>query len=204
MDLNLLWFVLLGVLLAGYAILDGFDLGVGILHRRAKGDHQRRHLAQLDRADLGRQRGVAGHLRRCALRGLSGSVRHRVLGLLRGLHGLAPALILRAVSIEFRSKVKSTRWRAVWDHGFWAGSLLASFLFGVAVGAAMKGVPLNERGIFAGRFLDQLSPYALVVGVMAVAIFTDAWRNLPVPQDRGRPPGAGVALGVERVLASSW
>jgi len=82
------------------------------------------------------------------------------------------ALIFRAVSIEFRSKLQSPIWRSIWDHAFFASSLLASFLFGVAVGAAMDGVPLNERGVFAGNFLDQLSPYALLVGVMTVAMFT--------------------------------
>jgi cytochrome d ubiquinol oxidase subunit II len=82
------------------------------------------------------------------------------------------ALIFRAISIEFRSKIDSRAWRRCWDTGFFASSLLASLLFGVAVGAAMNGVPLNERGVFVGRFLDQITPYSLMVGVMTAAMFT--------------------------------
>ena len=56
------------------------------------------------------------------------------------------ALIFRAVSMEFRSKVESPRWRRFWDWSFFGGSALATLLFGVAVGNAMLGIPLDERG----------------------------------------------------------
>src|SRR6476660_6209379 len=82
------------------------------------------------------------------------------------------ALILRAVSIEFRGKIHSPAWRHFWDYGFFTSSLLASLLFGVAVGDAMIGIPLNERGIYAGTFFDQLGVYPLAVGVMTAAMFT--------------------------------
>lgn len=82
------------------------------------------------------------------------------------------ALILRAVSIDFRSKIQSNAWRRFWDYGFFVSSLMAAQLFGTAVGAAMNGIPLNDRGVFAGRFLDQLGIYPLAVGVMTVAMFT--------------------------------
>ena len=82
------------------------------------------------------------------------------------------ALIGRAVSIEFRGKLAWGVWRKYWDFSFFASSLLAALLFGVAVGAAMVGVPLNERGVFVGRFLDQVGFYPLLVGVMTVAMFT--------------------------------
>jgi cytochrome d ubiquinol oxidase subunit II len=49
---------------------------------------------------------------------------------------------------------------------------MASFVYGVAVGAAMNGIPLNQRGVFVGRFVDQLTPYSLLVGLMTVAMFT--------------------------------
>ena len=55
MDLHVIWFLLLGTLLAGYAVLDGFDFGVGILHPLARTDHERRLVSQLDRPDLGWQ-----------------------------------------------------------------------------------------------------------------------------------------------------
>jgi len=81
------------------------------------------------------------------------------------------ALIFRAVSIEFRSKIGSGAWRKFWDYGFFASSLLASLLFGVAVGNGMVGIPLDERGVFIGGFLDLLSPYAVLIGLLTVSMF---------------------------------
>ena len=80
------------------------------------------------------------------------------------------ALIFRAASIEFRSKVTSPAWRQIWDMSFFGSSLLATFLFGVSVGDAMVGFPLNER-VFTGTALDMLKPYPLLVGVLAVTMF---------------------------------
>jgi cytochrome d ubiquinol oxidase subunit II len=81
------------------------------------------------------------------------------------------ALILRAVSMEFRSKLSPKTWRRFWDYAFFLGSTLAAFLFGVAVGNAMIGIPLNELGDFTGTLRDQLNPYSLLVGVFVVSIF---------------------------------
>lgn len=80
-------------------------------------------------------------------------------------------LILRAVSIEFRSKVESPVWRNVWDWGFWLGSLLPALLYGVAVGNVVRGVSLNARFDFAGTFFDLLNPYALAVGLLGLTMF---------------------------------
>ena len=81
------------------------------------------------------------------------------------------ALIFRAVSIEFRSKMKSAGWRRAWDTAFFASSFLASLLFGVAVGNGMVGIPLDNRGVFIGSFFDLLNPYALLAGLVTVAMF---------------------------------
>src|SRR5690606_21433662 len=80
------------------------------------------------------------------------------------------ALIFRAVSIEFRSKRSGRIWRQAWDVGFFGSSLLASLLFGVAVGSAMVGVPLEERGVFSGGLPKIISIYSAVVGLMTVAM----------------------------------
>ncbi|MEM6692031.1 MAG: cytochrome d ubiquinol oxidase subunit II, partial [Planctomycetota bacterium] len=81
------------------------------------------------------------------------------------------ALILRAVSLEFRSKVYSAGWRKVWDLLFFAGSTLATMLFGVAVGNLLIGISLDQNHEFSGALIDLLNPYSLVVGVLAVAAF---------------------------------
>jgi cytochrome d ubiquinol oxidase subunit II len=73
--------------------------------------------------------------------------------------------------MEFRSKVASDRWRRFWDFSFFGGSSVATLLFGVAVGNAMLGVPLDALGNFTGGLRDQLNPYAILVGLMTVALF---------------------------------
>src|ERR1700761_971053 len=130
MDLNTTWFILLGVLLAGYAILDGFDLGVGILHPLAKGDHERRiFINAIGPIWDGNEVWLVtfGGALFAAFPEAYATV---FSGFYVAFMILLSALILRAVSIEFRSKVSSRAWRAVWDMGFSLSSLTASFLFG--------------------------------------------------------------------------
>ena len=81
------------------------------------------------------------------------------------------ALIARAVSLDFRSKIHSAAWRQTWDVVFCVSSTAATLLFGVGVGNAMMGVPLDSRGIYAAGFLHLLRPYPLTVGLLAVAMF---------------------------------
>jgi len=171
MDLNILWFILLGILLAGYAILDGFDLGVGMLQPVAKSEEERRIvLNSIGPIWDGNEVWLVtfGGAMFAAFPETYATV---FSGFYIAFMLVLFALILRAVSIEFRSKLESRVWRRFWDTGFFLSSLLASLLFGVAVGAAMNGVPLNERGIFVGRFIDQITLYSLLVGLMTVAMF---------------------------------
>ena len=171
MDLHVVWFILLGVLLAGYAVLDGFDLGVGILHLLGRTDLDRRHIINAI--------GPIWDGNEVWLITFGGAlfaafpIAYATVfsGFYTPFMALLFALIFRAVSIEFRSKMSSEHWRHAWDIGFFGSSLLASFLFGVAVGNSMVGVPLNEHGVFTGSTLDLLSPYALMAGVTVVAMF---------------------------------
>jgi len=75
------------------------------------------------------------------------------------------------VAIEFRSKQPMRWWRKLWDGGFSLGSILSSFLIGVAMGNIAWGIPLDARGEFAGNFWSLLHPYALLLGVTTVALF---------------------------------
>jgi cytochrome d ubiquinol oxidase subunit II len=81
------------------------------------------------------------------------------------------ALIFRAVSIEFRSKKEGRVWRGFWDVSFCAASALVAFLFGVAVGNAMQGMPIGPDKEYQGAFVDLLRPYPILVGLFVVAIF---------------------------------
>jgi cytochrome d ubiquinol oxidase subunit II len=171
MDLNLIWFVLLGVLLAGYAVLDGFDLGVGMLHLLARGDDERRtFIATIGPVWDGNEvwlvtfgGALFAAFPEAYATIFSGFYIVFMLVLL--------ALIARAVSLDFRSKVKSAVWRKSWDVVFCISSSLATLLFGVGVGNAMIGVPLSERGIYQGGFFNLLNPYAIAVGLLAVTMF---------------------------------
>jgi cytochrome bd ubiquinol oxidase subunit II len=171
MDLNTLWFCLLGVLLAGYAVLDGFDLGVGMLHLTTRDDHERRiFMNSIGPIWDGNEVWLVtfGGALFAAFPEVYATA---FSGFYLAFMLLLFALILRAVSIEFRSKVERKGWRNLWDFTFFLGSGLATFLFGVAVGNAIGGLPIGADKEFAGTILDLLRPYPLLVGVFAVSLF---------------------------------
>ncbi len=171
LDLNTIWFVLVGVLFTGYAMLDGFDLGVGALHLFTKKDEERRTMLNAigpvwDGNEVWLVTG--GGALFAAFPNVYASV---FSGFYLALMLLLAALIFRGVAIEFRSKQPMRWWRQMWDVGFSLGSILAAWLIGVALGNIAWGVPVDERGEFAGTFLGQLSPYPLLVGVTTLAVF---------------------------------
>ncbi|HWQ92731.1 MAG TPA: cytochrome d ubiquinol oxidase subunit II [Clostridia bacterium] len=171
MDLNLFWFILLGILLAGYAILDGFDLGVGILHPFVRKDEDRRVLMNsIGPLWDGNEVWLVtfGGAMFAAFPEVYATV---FSGFYTPFMALLFALIFRAVSMEFRSKRKERVWRNFWDGSFCFGSTLATFLFGVAVGNAMQGMPIGADKEFQGSTLDLIKPYPLLVGCLAVATF---------------------------------
>ena len=170
--LNVIWFGLLGVLLAGYAILDGFDLGVGMMHLFvARGDRERRvTLNSIGPIWDGNEVWLVtfGGAMFAAFPEAYATI---FSGFYSAFMLLLFALIFRAVSIEFRSKIRSAFWRGAWDAGFTSGSFVAAFLFGVAVGNLMRGVPISPAGEYDGSLTAQLNPYSLLVGALTVTLF---------------------------------
>src|SRR4051812_48248702 len=171
MDLNLFWFFVMGVLLAGYAVLDGFDLGVGTLHLLARGDHERR-LSMNAIGPLWDGNAVwlvtfGGAL----FAAFPEAYATAFSGFYLPFMVLLFALIFRAVSMEFRSKQESRTWRQSWDVAFFLASTTATFLFGVAVGNAMMGMPVGADREFKGSVLDLVHWYPLLTGVFAVSLF---------------------------------
>jgi cytochrome d ubiquinol oxidase subunit II len=172
-----IWFLLLGVLLIGYAILDGFDLGVGIMHLTAKGDRDRRiYMNSIGPLWDGNEVWLVtfGGALFAAFPHAYATV---FSGFYLALMLVLLCLIFRAVSLEFRSKTKSALWRRVWDWGFFASSFGAALLFGVAVGNSLVGMPIQADMGFGdlGAFellLYQLSqPFGYLVGLMTVVMF---------------------------------
>ncbi|MHB9006511.1 MAG: cytochrome d ubiquinol oxidase subunit II [Limisphaerales bacterium] len=167
LDLPTVWFVLIGVLFTGYAMLDGFDLGVGALHLFTRTDEERRLMLNSigpvwDGNEVWLVTGGG------ALFAAFPMVYATVFsGFYLAFMLLLVALIFRAVAIEFRSKQPMRWWRQMWDVGFAVGSVLSSFL----MGNIAWGVPLDERHEMVGSFLGLLHPYALLMGLTTVALF---------------------------------
>lgn len=171
LDLNTTWFLLVGVLFIGYAVLDGFDLGVGALHLFTKTDTDRRTFINAigpvwDGNEVWLVTGGG------ALFAAFPHVYATVFsGFYLALILLLFALIFRAVAIEFRSKLPMLWWRRMWDWSFFVGSTLSALLIGVAMGNLAWGIPLRADGEFAGNFLTLLKPYPLLTGITTVALF---------------------------------
>jgi cytochrome d ubiquinol oxidase subunit II len=167
-----IWYLLIGVLITGYAILDGFDLGVGALSPFvARNDRERRLLLNAigpfwDGNEVWLLTGGG------ALFAAFPYVYATVFsGFYLALMLVLFALIVRAVSFEFRSKVESKSWRRIWDGVFFVSSFLPALLTGVAVGNVVRGVPLDAQMEFAGTFFTLLNPFSLLVGLTGLAMF---------------------------------
>src|SRR5512139_3303405 len=151
-DLNTIWFGLIGVLLTGYAILDGFDLGVGALHLlTTKDEHRRLMINAIGPVWDGNEVWLVtgGGALFAAFPDVYATV---FSGFYMAFVLLLVALIFRAVAIEFRSKQPMRWWRQMWDVSFTVASVLSSLLIGVAMGNIAWGVRLDARHEFAGDF----------------------------------------------------
>ena len=171
LDLHTTWFLLVGALLAGYAVLDGFDLGVGALHLFTRKDEHRRILLNSigpvwDGNEVWLVTG--GGALFAAFPVVYASV---FSGFYLAMILLLFALIFRAVAIEFRSKQPGARWRSAWDLSFSVASIAASVLMGIALGNVIWGIPLDAAGNFTGSFLSLLHPFALLTGATTLALF---------------------------------
>ncbi len=171
LDLNSIWFILVGVLFSGYAVLDGFDLGVGALHLFTRGDTHRRLMINAigpvwDGNEVWLVTGGGALFAAFPI-----VYATAFSGFYIALMLLLFALIFRAVAIEFRSKKPEYAWRQTWDVSFSISSILSALLIGVALGNIAKGVPLDVSGEYAGSFFGLLHPYPVLVGVTTVALF---------------------------------
>ncbi|NJD29057.1 MAG: cytochrome d ubiquinol oxidase subunit II [Chloroflexi bacterium] len=187
MDLPTVWFVLIGVLIAGYVVLDGFDLGAGILHLFvARTDRERRTvLNSIGPVWDGNEVWLlpAGGALFAAFPIVYATV---FSGFYLALIVLLLALIIRAVSLEFRSREASPAWRRAWDTAFAISSFLPALLLGVAIGNVVRGLPMEASGDYTGGLLGLLNPFSLTVGLLSVALLTahgGAWLAIKTTGD---------------------
>lgn len=172
MSLADLWFVLFVAIIAAYLVLDGFDLGVGILHPfAARNDEERRVVLNSigpiwDGNEVWLV--VGGGVLFAAFPVVYAAL---FSGFYWALMLVLMGLILRTVAIEFRSKREGARWRGLWDTVFSVSSFALALLLGVAFGNVISGVPLGKNGnVHIGSLLDVLHPFAVFLGLTTVAM----------------------------------
>lgn len=173
--LRLIWWVLIGVLLIGFALSDGFDLGVtAMLPFIARSDAERRLVINSVSATWeGNQvwfilGGGAIFAAWPFVYAVSFS------GLYPAMFLVLAALILRPVAFKYRSKRPEPRWRSRWDWALFTAGLVPALVFGVAVGNVLIGLPFrfddDLRSFYEGSLLALFSPFAFLCGLLSVAM----------------------------------
>jgi len=215
--LRLLWWAVLGVLLIGVAVMDGFDLGAALL------------LPIVGRSDMDRRVilnsvGPVWEGNQVWLILGAGAVfaawpplyAVAFSGFYLAMLLLLVALILRPVGFAFRSRVADARWRNVWDGGLVAGGLVASLVFGVAFGNALLGVPFRFddtlRMTYEGDLFGLFRPFAILCGLISVvmiAMHGAVYLAVKTGGDiqrraRGVAVVTAIALAALFVLAGLW
>ncbi|MGV3484339.1 MAG: cytochrome d ubiquinol oxidase subunit II [Planctomycetaceae bacterium] len=167
-----IWFVLLGILLVGYTILDGFDFGVGMLHPWVARNDTDRRLVMNSIGPLWDGNEVWLVTFGGALFAAFPVAYATVFSSFYiAFHLLLACLIGRAISLEFRSKASGRWWRRYWDFSFFLSSLVASMLLGVAAGNVLQGMELGAKYRYEGSLLGQLTWYPLLVGGLTTSLF---------------------------------
>ncbi|MDE1996434.1 MAG: cytochrome d ubiquinol oxidase subunit II [Rhizobiaceae bacterium] len=210
--LRVIWWLLLGVLLIGFAVTDGFDLGIGtLLPFVARTDTERRiAINAIGPTWEGNQvwlilAGGAIFAAWPPLYAVSFS------GFYLAMFAILFALILRPVAFKYRGKRDSARWKAGWDWALFIGGFVPSLIFGVAVGNVLQGVPFrfadDMRIYYEGSFFELLNPYALLCGLLSVAMLAmhgAAWLQLKASgevAERARSYGSIAALATTVLFA---
>jgi len=188
--LRLIWWLLLGVLLIGFAIMGGRDMGVGaLLPFAAKTDEERRVLLNLIGPTWeGNQvwlilGGGAIFAAFPPLYAVSFS------GFYLAMMVILLALILRPVGFKFRGKIEDPRWRKTWDWGLFIGGFVPALIMGVAVGNVLLGAPFHiddtMRIFYTGNFFQLLMPFALLAGLVSVGMIVTHGATLIVGRTEG-------------------
>jgi cytochrome d ubiquinol oxidase subunit II len=207
--INAIWFVVLALMLTGYAIFDGFDLGVGALHLIIGRTAPEREAAigaigpvwngnEVWLLAAGGSMVVAfPHLYAAAFSGF-----YLPLMLVLWL------LILRGLGLEFGHQLDDPLWRQAWDVAFSLSSAVLAVLFGVALGNVLRGVPLDANGEFQGSFSLLLNPFAILSGLLSLVVLSVhgaaylAVKTDGVVRDRARRVVGGLWWGELALLAA--
>lgn len=182
--LGILWYLLVVVLMVGYFVLDGFDLGAGVLFPFLARDKKEKDTIAAAVGPVWDGNEVwlltAGGALFAAFAPAYAAV---FSGFYLAIMLVLLGLIVRAIALEFRAHEES--FGAVWDVLFFVGSLLPALLFGVALGNIVQGIPLNAHGDYTGGFFALLNPFALLCGVLGLVhtmVQGTSWIALKAPE----------------------
>lgn len=215
--LKVIWWLLVGVLLIGFAIMDGHDMGVGtLLPFVGRSDEQRRVIINT----------IAPHWDGNQVWFITGGgaifaawplvYATAFSGFYWAMLAVLWALFFRPVGFDYRSKVQDPRWRQAWDWGLFVGGAVPPLIFGVAFGNLLQGVPFHYDALmistYTGTFWQLLNPFALLCGVVSSAMITMhggvylVHRTEGVVQARARAAAtwAGVVAALAFVAAGAW
>ena len=171
MSLPTVWFVVVAFFWTGFFVLEGFDFGVGALHKVVGRTDTERRVAINTVGPVWDGNEVwlivAGASMFAAFPNWYASW---FSALYLALWLLLAALIVRGVSFEFRGKFAAPAWRRTWGWTLTVGSVLAPLLIGVGLGDLLAGLPIDADGDFTGTFLDLLTPFGLVLGVTLLTL----------------------------------
>jgi len=175
--LKVIWWLLVGVLLIGFAIMDGHDMGVGtLLPFVGKNDVERRVVINT----------VGPHWDGNQVWFITGGgaifaawplvYATAFSGFYWAMLAVLWALFFRPVGFDYRSKIDHPTWRSVWDWGLFVGGAVPPLIFGVAFGNLLQGVPFSFddglRATYSGTFFGLLNPFALLCGLVSSAMLT--------------------------------
>lgn len=171
LSLNAFWFLLIAILFVGFFVLEGFDFGVGTVARfLGKDDGEKRVYINT----IGPFWDANEVWLITAGGAMFAAFPHWYATMFSGLYiplvFMLLALIIRGVSFEFRGQLENPKWRNLWDWGLFFGSSLPPLLWGVTLANFMTGLPIDADKEFVGGFLQLLHPFALLGGVMFVAL----------------------------------
>ncbi|MEX0445624.1 cytochrome d ubiquinol oxidase subunit II [Xenorhabdus sp. SGI246] len=175
--LRFIWWLLIGVLLIGFAVTDGFDMGVGVLLRIiGKNDTERRVMINSVAPHWdGNQVWLitAGGALFAAWPAVYAAA---FSGFYVAMILVLAALFFRPVGFDYRSKLENRKWRNMWDWGLFVGSFVPPLVIGVAFGNLLQGVPLmidvDQRVSYDGSFFELLNPYGLLAGIISLMMIT--------------------------------